>query len=182
MKVTLLGTGAMACLMAYRLAPEAEVTLLGTWREAVEAISARGLVVEDHRGQQVIRMRATTDAGECAGSDLLLILVKSWQTESAATSARTTLADSGLALTLQNGIGNYEVLRALFGVERAAAGATTSGATLVAPGHVRMGGQGAFQLGDHPRLGPTLRAFRARRPAGQRRSGSRTRYCGESCS
>jgi len=156
MKVTLLGTGAMACLMGYRLAPWAEVTLLGTWLEAVKALSTRGLVVEDGRGEKTIRLRATTDAGECAASDLLLVLVKAWQTADAVRRASAALADDGLALTLQNGIGNYEVLSALFGAERAAAGAITSGATLVAPGHIRLGGDGALQLGDHPQLSKTL--------------------------
>ncbi|MCX6025428.1 MAG: 2-dehydropantoate 2-reductase [Chloroflexi bacterium] len=159
MKVTLLGTGAMACLMGYRLAPWAEVTLLGTWQDAVEAISTHGLVVDDGCGEQTIRVRATTEARDCAASDLLLVLVKAWQTADAVRRAGEALAEEGLALTLQNGIGNYEMLSAVFGAERAAAGATTSGATLVAPGHIRLGGEGALQLGDHPHLGKTLALF-----------------------
>jgi 2-dehydropantoate 2-reductase len=149
----------MACLMGYRLAPWAEVTLLGTWQDAVEAISTHGLVVDDGRGEQTIRVRATTEARDCAASDLLLVLVKAWQTADAVRRAGEALAEEGLALTLQNGIGNYEVLSAVFGAERAAAGATTSGATLVAPGHIRLGGEGALQLGDHPHLGKTLALF-----------------------
>ena len=159
MKVTLLGTGAMACLMGYRLAPWADVTLLGTWQEAVKAISTRGLLVDDGRGEQTIRLRATTNSGECAASDLLLVLVKAWQTTDAVRRAGAALTDEGLALTLQNGIGNYEVLSALFGAERAAAGATTSGATLVGPGHIRLGGDGALQIGNHPQLAKTLALF-----------------------
>ena len=159
MKVTLLGTGAMACLMGYRLAPWAEVTLLGTWQAAVEALSTRGLVVEDGRSEQTLPLRATTDAGDCAASDLLLVLVKAWQTADAVGRASAVLAEDGLALTLQNGIGNFEVLSTLFGAARAAVGATTSGATLVAPGHIRLGGDGALQLGDHPQLGKTLALF-----------------------
>jgi 2-dehydropantoate 2-reductase len=135
------------------------VTLLGTWQDAVEAISTHGLVVDDGRGEQSIRVRATTEARDCAASDLLLVLVKAWQTADAVRRAGEALAEEGLALTLQNGIGNYEVLSAVFGAERAAAGATTSGATLVAPGHIRLGGEGALQLGDHPHLGKTLALF-----------------------
>ena len=159
MKVTLVGTGAMACLMGYRLAPWAEVILFGTWLEAVEAISTHGLVVDDGHGEQTIRVRATTEASDCAASDLLLVLVKAWQTAAAVGRAGEALAEDGLALTLQNGIGNYEVLTAVVGTERAAAGATTSGATLLGPGHISLGGEGALQLGDHPRLGKTLALF-----------------------
>jgi 2-dehydropantoate 2-reductase len=159
MKVTILGTGAMGCLMGYRLAPWAEVTLLGTWREAVQTICERGLHVEDGRATQTMHLRATTDPLECAGSDLMLVLVKAWQTESAAERARSALAAEGLALTLQNGLGNYEALCRLFGTQCSAAGASTYGATLLAPGHIRLGGEGAIQLGEHPRLTPARSLF-----------------------
>ncbi len=159
MRVTILGTGAMGCLMGYRLAPHAEVTLLGSWTDAVRAIREQGLRVEDARTAQIARLRATSDPAECSGSDLVLVLVKAWQTESAAERARGVLTADGLALTLQNGLGNYEVLCSVFGERRSAAGATTSGATLVAPGHIRLGGEGAIQLGGHPAIGPTRSLF-----------------------
>jgi 2-dehydropantoate 2-reductase len=152
MKVTILGTGAMGCLMGFRLAPHAEVTLLGSWTDAVQVIRDRGLWVEDTRATQIVHLRATTDPAECSGSDLLLVLVKAWQTKSAVERARGALTTNGLALTLQNGLGNYEVLCSVFSEQRSAAGATTSGATLVAAGHIRLGGEGAIQLGAHPRI------------------------------
>ncbi len=151
MKVTILGTGAMGCLMGYRLAAHAEVTLLGTWRQAVETICDQGLRVEDSRATRTVKLRATTDPRECADSDLMLVLVKAWQTELAVERTRAALAADGLALTLQNGLGNYEILCSTFGAAGSAAGATTSGATLVAPGHIRLGGDGAIQVAQHPK-------------------------------
>jgi len=159
MKVTILGTGAMGCLMGYRLAAYAEVTLLGSWSEAVQALRTRSLQVEDERGVSTLQVRATTEPRDCAECDLVIVLVKAWQTEAATRRAQSILAPTGLALTLQNGIGNYEVLCEVYGAERAAAGATTSGATLLAPGHIRLGGNGNLQLGDHPRLAGAVSLF-----------------------
>jgi 2-dehydropantoate 2-reductase len=62
------------------------------------------------------------------------------------------LAPDGVALTLQNGLGNLETLQEELGVERAALGVTTTGATLLGPGHVRVGGTGPTHIARHARL------------------------------
>jgi 2-dehydropantoate 2-reductase len=70
------------------------------------------------------------------------------------------LAPSGVALTLQNGLGNLEALQQVLGAERAALGVTTTGATLLGPGLVRVGGTGPTYIGHHPRLEPYVPLFR----------------------
>jgi len=64
------------------------------------------------------------------------------------------LAKDGLALTLQNGIGNRELLAEILGLPRVALGITTTGATLLDPGLARAGGEGTISMESHPRLGP----------------------------
>jgi 2-dehydropantoate 2-reductase len=89
-----------------------------------------------------------------------MVLVKSWQTERAAHQLMTCLAQDGLALTLQNGLGNLEQLQKVLGEERAAMGITTMGATSLGPGRVRAGGEGPTHLGSHPRLKPIVDLLR----------------------
>jgi 2-dehydropantoate 2-reductase len=81
-----------------------------------------------------------------------LVLVKSWQTTRAAEQLQSCLAPDGIALTLQNGIGNLEQLQDVLGSERASLGVTTVGATLLGPGHVRVGGTGPTYLVASDRL------------------------------
>ncbi len=150
------GTGALACLFAARLAAAGvAVTLLGTWREGLEALRAHGVrLVGADGSEQGYPVRATDDPADCAGARLALVLVKSWQTERAARHLAGCLAADGLALTLQNGLGNRETLEEILGADRVALGVTTTGGTLVGPGRVRPGGEGPISLGAHPRLEP----------------------------
>jgi 2-dehydropantoate 2-reductase len=53
----------------------------------------------------------------------------------------------GMVLTLQNGLGNAEVLAGLFGPQRVAAGVATYGAYGITPGVVGWGGDGLITIG-----------------------------------
>ncbi len=151
----IVGTGAMACLFAARLsASGSEVTLLGTWREGIEALRRGGVTLVDQEGhEQTYPVCATDDPAECAGAHSALVLVKSWQTERAAMQLAGCLAPDGIALTLQNGMGNREKLIKALGAQRVALGVTTIGANLLGPGRVRLAGDGVISLSVHSRLG-----------------------------
>jgi len=158
-RVTILGTGAMACLFGARLAAHAEIILLGTWAEAIAAIGEHGILVHEAGRDLRARVRATDRAEECLGSDLVLVLVKAWQTREAARRGEIALAPSGLALSLQNGLGNREALEQIFGSDKTALGVTTLGATLLAPGEVASAGNGSVSLASHRRVEPARKLF-----------------------
>jgi len=154
--VAVIGTGAMGSLFGARLSPHAQVTMLGTWQEHIEAIRREGLVIETAQGTERVRLAATSDVDEVPPADLALVLVKSTQTQRAAGQLAAVLRPDGLALTLQNGLGNLEWLQRAVGVERAVQGVTTQGATLLGPGRVREGGRGVTTLGWQPHLAHRL--------------------------
>jgi 2-dehydropantoate 2-reductase len=156
MKITILGTGAMACLFGARLAGRADVTLLGTWREGIDAVRRNGIRLETPDGAETLAAAATGDPAECAGADLILTLVKSNRTREATARAAAILRPEGLALTLQNGIGNVEILRDVFGPDRAAGGSAVLGAFLEAPGIVRTSGEGTVWVEKHQRALPVI--------------------------
>jgi 2-dehydropantoate 2-reductase len=152
----IVGSGAMAGLFGARLAPHADVTLLGTWKDGLAVLRRDGIQLEENGHVTRAQVRATSDPSECAGAKNALVLVKSWQTAQAAEMLSQCLAPHGLALTLQNGLGNIEILQAALGAERATLGVTTVGATLLDPGKVRAGGAGPTHVAPHPRLQPLL--------------------------
>lgn len=142
MKIGIVGTGAMGSLFAAHLAPHANVTVLGTWRAAVDEINARGIHLEREEQHFHIAVHAANEPHSVRNIDLALIAVKAHQTERAARWAQEILKTNGIALTLQNGLGNYEILAQHVGETRAAIGVTMQGATLLGPGHVRHAGRG----------------------------------------
>lgn len=153
-RLLIVGTGAMACLFGARLAEHADVTLLGGWSEGLRALERDGIRLDVDGTSSTARVHVTSDPRACNGLSMALVLVKSWQTQRAAGQLAGCLAEDGVALTLQNGLGNLDYLEAALGIERAALGVTTVGATLLGPAHVRLGGMGPTYLAQHPRLEP----------------------------
>jgi 2-dehydropantoate 2-reductase len=153
--VLVVGTGSLACLFAARLAASGvPVKMLGTWAAGLKALRKRGVRMIDAAGKEhTYPVLATDDPADCTGTLFALVLVKSWQTARAAEQLITCLHADGLALTLQNGLGNYETLAAALGEERVALGVTTLGASLIQPGLVRLAGEGPVTLGEHGRIG-----------------------------
>ncbi len=159
MRVVVLGTGALGCLFAARLAAHAEVWMLGTWAEGVAAVQRGGICVEEPGHAWFATARAADDPAAVAAADVALVLVKSYQTGRAATWAAQVLARDGLAVTLQNGLDNGPRLATAVGDERAAVGVTFEGATLLGPGHVRHAGCGPTYIGAPPAAAGRLAAF-----------------------
>jgi 2-dehydropantoate 2-reductase len=153
----------MACLFAARLAASgAPVAMLGSWPEGLQALRLHGVLLEEADGQRTAYpVQVASDPQECAGACCAVVLVKSWQTGQAAGQLKACLAGDGLALTLQNGLGNRETLEGALGERRVALGVTTLGATLLGPGLVRPAGDGTVTLGAHPRLEPMAEALRS---------------------
>ena len=163
MNVLIVGTGALGSLFAARLAQAGcQVTMLGTWKEGVETIRRDGLQLTDSNGNQHrFQVHASDDPQECIGIEYALVLVKAWQTERAAEQVAVCLAEDGLAVTLQNGLGNRETLVESLGPNRVALGVTTTGATLLGPGSVKVGGEGTISIQRHQALGPLEEALRS---------------------
>lgn len=156
MKIAIIGIGAMGSLFGAHLHSLADVTLLGEWPEQLAALRENGLLVEMADGRtHRTPLRATNIVAAATPADLALILVKSHKTAAAANVARQVLAEDGLTLTLQNGLGNLETLAHELTPHPAALGITSAGAAMAGPGHVRVAGMGHTYLA--PPTGPGAR-------------------------
>jgi 2-dehydropantoate 2-reductase len=147
------GTGAMACLFGARLAQVARVTLTGSWDAGLAAIRESGIAVDEPPGRPPVTVATAPWHAAIAPADLVLVLVKSWQTAAVGSRLQHLLKPEGVALTLQNGLGNLEML-----APRTCLGVTYMGATLLGPGRVRPAGTGPTWIS-----GPTwiVRLFRS---------------------
>ena len=156
MKITIVGPGAMGLLFGAFLGKSKEdVSILDYDSKRAEHIKKQGIKVEGMTNFQT-RLNVTSRAKEIGPSDLVVVCVKSYDTEEAIRKAKDLIGDSTQILTLQNGVGNVQVLDEVVGQERVIGGVTSQGATMLKWGHVRHAGRGDTIIGkkDKKVLGP----------------------------
>ena len=145
MRVAVIGCGAVGSLFAANLATldDVEVWAYDLAREHVEAIERDGLRLVG-AGEVHARLRATSDASELPPCDFGIVATKAMHTEPAISATAHAFAD-GCVATVQNGIGNEEVLAGH--VERVIRGTTFPAGKLLEPGVVQWDVKGDTTLG-----------------------------------
>ena len=149
MKISVIGSGAMGSLFGGKLAIAGEnVVLYDVYREHIDTVNKEGLSIEDAETGEitVVRLQASSDPESVKNSDVLLIFVKSTNTESVANQFKSFAAPHTIVLTLQNGLGNDAILVKHFGIERTAIGVTSQGATFLGPGKIKHAGKGPTHI------------------------------------
>ncbi len=151
MRIAIIGTGAMGSVYAGLLASAGlEVWAVDAWADHVEAIQRNGLRISGASGERTAKLAATTDAREVGRADLVIIATKARDVKAAAMAGRDILADGGVVLTIQNGLGSAEQVAEIVGPERVLIGVVGGfGASLVAPGHVHHNGWEFVRLGEY---------------------------------
>ncbi len=145
MRVCVVGCGAVGSLFAANLAQleDVEVWAFDLARDHVDAINRDGLRLSG-AGETVGRLRATTDAGEIPPCDFGIVATKAMHT-AAAIAATAHAFEAGSVATVQNGLGNEEVIAQHVG--RVIRGTTFPAGKLLEPGHVQWDVKGDTTLG-----------------------------------
>ena len=140
LRILVAGAGALGSLYgAFLRRAGHRVTLLGRAAH-LEAIHERGLAVDGIFGEATVAgFELATRAAEVSGPfDLIVLAVKSYAVEPTVRPLVGALAENGRLLALQNGLRHVEALTALVGAERLLAAPVLIGATVPAPGRVRV--------------------------------------------
>jgi 2-dehydropantoate 2-reductase len=144
-RICIVGCGAVGSLFAANLAQldDADVWAYDTSTAHVDAINANGLRLSG-AGDVLGRLRATTDPQELPPCDFGIVATKAMHTEPAIRATAHAFAGGSVA-TVQNGLGNEQVLAAH--VERVIRGTTFPAGKLLEPGHVQWDVKGDTTLG-----------------------------------
>ncbi|HEX2923582.1 MAG TPA: 2-dehydropantoate 2-reductase [Chloroflexota bacterium] len=149
MKILVVGPGAMGTLFGGLLVGGGhDVWLLGRRKEVIASIARKGVTVVRGGSRRVFKVQATLNAADAGSVDLVIVLVKAYDTLQACRDALPAVGPETVVLTLQNGIDNVSSLATVFGRERVLAGVTAQAATLMGPGLVRHAGEGSTSLGE----------------------------------
>jgi 2-dehydropantoate 2-reductase len=145
MRVCVVGCGAVGSLFAANLATldDVDVWAYDLAREHVDAINRDGLRLTG-AGDVLGRPRATTDAAELPPCDFGIVATKAMHTEPAVAATKAAFA-GGCVATVQNGIGNEEVIARH--VDRVIRGTTFPAGKVTAPGVVQWDVKGETTFG-----------------------------------
>jgi len=145
MRVCIFGAGSLGSALGGILAGSNQVTLVGR-RAHVSAVRKQGLTLMGDLRRSV-KVEAYEKVDGLDPPELLIVTTKAYDTGDAVQACRTLASRNTMVLTLQNGLGNLELLRTWKGTN-AFGGTTTLGANLVAPGKVRVSGLGETVIGS----------------------------------
>lgn len=144
MRILVFGAGALGSALGGILARKHDVILVGR-KDNMDAVGLHGLLMTG-----VIESTADVRAYESVDGieppDIMILTTKAYDTKSAIDHLLNLQWDKTLALTLQNGLGNLELMRAWKG-PKAFGGTTTMGAQLLSPGRVKVSGLGRTVIG-----------------------------------
>ena len=148
MKIVIVGPGAMGCLFAAFLTKAKEdVWLLDKDKQRSLKINESGISLEGSSGSWQSKPKTTANPQDIGKADLVIICVKSFHTKIVIEQVKPLLGQETKILTLQNGIGNVEIISELAGEERVIAGVTNEGATLIDTGKIHHAGRGETIIG-----------------------------------
>lgn len=155
MRIIIVGPGAMGCLLAAFLAKSKsnsrqtadDIWILDKDKERARMLKEKGISIEGVSGTWQAKIKATSEVKEIEKADLIIICVKSYDTKEAIMQIKTIVGDNTRVLTLQNGIGNIEIITEVVGTEKVIGGVTNLGATLLDLGSSRHAGRGETIIG-----------------------------------
>jgi 2-dehydropantoate 2-reductase len=155
-RIAVVGAGAVGCYFGGMLARAGvPVTLVGR-AQHVDAINRDGLFLERSDFQGYVRLHADTLIGATRDASIVLLCVKTIDTETAAAALAPHLAKDALLFSFQNGVDNVERIRRAAGLDAIPAVVYVA-AAMTGPGRVKHGGRGDIVVGEESRIVTVLR-------------------------
>ncbi len=146
-RIGIVGAGAMGSLFAYFFNRAGHEVILFDVPERADALKS-GIRVRLMDGSlENIDVPASSDPEILRQCNIIFIFVKSYATLEACGSIAPHIAPGAIFVTLQNGLGNREILEKIFPYHAVISGATTIGAYIDSYGIIAEGGKGTITIG-----------------------------------
>ena len=122
MKIVIVGAGAIGSLFAGYLSKTAnldkqttnEIWLLAKDKKRADKINSEGIIIDEPKSPHKIDVKASYEPEKIGTTDLIIICVKSYNTKEAVKNILPIVKDDTLVLTIQNGIGNVEIISDIY--------------------------------------------------------------------
>ena len=136
MKIAMIGSGAAGSVFAaYLRKGGAELWLVDKYKAHMDKIAADGLVFRTPEGEEVLTgFHTSATAHDIGTMDMVILMVKATQTDDVMPSVMPCIGKETVVVSLQNGIGNDDVLKKYVPADRILYGFGTIGTELPEPG------------------------------------------------
>ena len=146
-KIVVLGAGAVGCFFGGLLARAGEDVTLIARENHVAAILKNGLYIDSLQFKEHVRIKASTSTESLSQADLILLCVKSPDTDGAIKEIKPYIKPDAVILSMQNGVDNVDRIKSQ--VSNHVYPAVVYVATAMAgDGHVKHFGRGELVIGD----------------------------------
>jgi len=147
MKIAVLGAGAIGLLFGGLLSKKNDVTLVGR-KAHIQAITKNGLKITGKTNLNVHISAVDSISKIDSSLDLLILTVKSYDTETAINEAKNIIENNTIVLSLQNGLDNIEKICRIIDKKNVISGVTTHGVFFSKSGLIKHTGTGETILGE----------------------------------
>lgn len=157
MKITIVGAGSIGCLFASILSKaKNDVWLLDKNINRAEIISKNGIKIDGVSGKWEAFPKITTQAENIDKPDLIIICVKSYDTKEAVKQIKPLVSEQTYTLTLQNGLGNSEIIAEATDSDKVLAGVTNQAANRLNENKILHAGCGETIIGSTDKKMPVI--------------------------
>ncbi len=147
MKAGIIGAGAMGSIFSYFFQKEnIETAFYEKNIETVIQIKSGLNVIIDEK-TETIKIDIESKPGILKDCDIIFLFVKSYSTKNAIIDIKDFIDKDSIVVTLQNGIGNKEIIADSVPEDRIVYGSTSVGATKMEANTVKLGGMGNVVIG-----------------------------------
>ena len=147
MRIAVIGAGAMGSIYGGHLSLKNDVYLIDTNQAIVDHINENGLILQENGEDVVYHPTACTSTEGLEPMDLVILFVKALFSKAALAGNKGIISENTYLMTLQNGSGHEDILSEFAPMEHIIIGTTEDNGALLAPGHVRHGGEGKTNIG-----------------------------------
>jgi 2-dehydropantoate 2-reductase len=141
MNVLIFGAGALGSVFGGFLSTKNDVTLIGRGQH-IDRIREKGLSISgiwgNHSFQGLRVFKSASEIQRDASFDLIMVTTKSYDTQEAVLSIQDFVKEGTAVMSMQNGVGNEDVISRAFGEGNTMGGMAIFGARIVEPGQVEV--------------------------------------------
>lgn len=139
MKIAIIGAGAMGCLFGSMLGKVTQTVLYDLNIQHVEAINQHGLLVSYPNHSETLFIPAFSEAMQVEPMDAVILFVKQPFTKQALLDGlKKAITPNTLVVSLQNGLGNTELMEQVLNPAQIVYGFSTLTSDLLGHGHIQV--------------------------------------------